>query len=254
VNASEFLLRELRRRRIAAGLTQDEFGERIHFSGTHVSAVETGARVPKQDYLAAADEALATDGLFTRLLKDLVVEDAAPPWLREWIEFEHDAETLRWFEPLVVPGLLQTERYARATLTGGRLTPEEVEQRVTSRLERQSILTRGRPPQFVAVIDETVLRRPAEEHPGLMREQLDRLISDAEQEHVQVHIVPAEAGIYLGLAGQFIIADLPDGTRVAHADNQLSAQIVNGVADVARLTRTWEIVRNKALPAANQWN
>jgi hypothetical protein len=80
-----------------------------------------------------------------------------------------------------------------------------------------------------------------------MAKQLERLLSDAEMEHVQIHIVPAD-GMYLGLAGQFIIAELPDGGRVPHADNQLRAQIMEHSGDVASLAKTWEIVRNEALP------
>lgn len=97
-----------------------------------------------------------------------------------------------------------------------------------------------------------MLRRPVLDQPGLMAEQLDHLVALATQEHVQLHVVPADAGMYLGLAGQFIIAELPDGTRVAHADNQLSAQIVDASTDIARLARTWEIVRNEALPAGSR--
>jgi len=81
-----------------------------------------------------------------------------------------------------------------------------------------------------------------------MAEQLDLLVSRAEQEHVQVHIVPEGAGMYLGMQGQFIIAELPDGARVAYADNQLRAQLMDQPTDVARLARTWEVVRNEAFP------
>lgn len=246
VSASEFLVRELRRQRTLAGLTQDELGERAHFSGKQVSAVELGTRPPREDYLAAVDRALDTGGLFVRLWADLVKDDAAPVWLREWIEFEREAVLLRWYEPLYVPGLLQTEDYARATLAGGRFIVEEIDRAVASRLDRQVILTREKPPQLVAVVDEAVIRRPVD-RPGLMAAQLARLVELAELDHVQLQVVPAETGMYLGMAGQFIIAELPDGDRVAHADNQLTAQIVEQAADVARLSGTWEIVRNEAL-------
>jgi hypothetical protein len=168
--------------------------------------------------------------------------------LREWIEFEREAATLRWFELAYIPGLLQTERYARATLAGGRFSPKDVDRAVASRLDRQAILEHERPPQLIAVLDEATLRRPVLDQPGLMAEQLEHLVEQAGREHIQVHVVPADAGMYLGLAGQFIIAELPDGARVAHADNQLSAQIVDAPADIAKLAKTWEIVRNEALP------
>ncbi|MFG1885437.1 DUF5753 domain-containing protein [Micromonospora sp. NPDC049102] len=115
-------------------------------------------------------------------------------------------------------------------------------------MERQEILRRPRPPQLIAVLDEAVLRRPVLDQPGLMLEQREHLVELATQEHIQVHVVPVDAGMYLGLAGQFIIAEMPDGERVAHADNQLIAQFVDTSTDVAKLAKTWEIVRNEALP------
>ncbi|RLK13552.1 helix-turn-helix protein [Micromonospora sp. M71_S20] len=246
--ATNYVLGELRTFRAQLGLSQDDFGRTIGYSGSHVSSVETGGRPPTREYMKAIDDQHDTGERFGRMLRELARLDATPAWLREWIEFEREAATLRWFELAYVPGLLQTERYARATLAGGRFTADEVERIVASRLERQAILGRDRPPQLIAVVDEAVLRRPVLDQPGLMAEQLDHLVAVATQEHVQLHVVPVDAGMYLGLAGQFIIAELPDGTRVAHADNQLSAQIVDASTDIARLARTWEIVRNEALP------
>ncbi|MEU6204115.1 helix-turn-helix transcriptional regulator [Micromonospora musae] len=246
--ATDFVLNELRLFRNQLGLSQDDFGGSIGYSGSHVSSVETGGRPPTKEYMRAIDKHHDTGDRFTRMLHDLTQLDSTPSWLREWIEFEREATTLRWFELAYVPGLLQTERYARATLAGGRFTPEDVDRIVASRLERQAILERERPPQLIAVLDESVLRRPVLDQPGLMVEQCERLAELAAQTHIQVHIVPADVGMYLGLAGQFIIAELADGARVAHADNQLSAQIVDAPADIAKLGKTWELVRNEALP------
>ncbi|MBQ0892214.1 helix-turn-helix transcriptional regulator [Micromonospora sp. U56] len=246
--ATDYVLEELRLFRAGLGLSQDDFGKAIGYSGSHVSSVDTGGRPPTKEYMRAIDERYRTGGRFVRMLERLAQLDAEPTWLREWIEFERAATTLRWFELAYVPGLLQTERYARSTLAGGRFAAEDVDRIVASRLERQSILQRPRPPQLVAVLDEAVLRRPVLGQPGLMAEQCEYLAHVAADEHIQVHVVPMDAGMYLGLAGQFIIAELPDGARVAHADNQLSAQIVDAPADVATLAKTWEVVRNEALP------
>ncbi|MEV6816313.1 helix-turn-helix transcriptional regulator [Micromonospora sp. NPDC051296] len=252
-SVTDYVLMELRLLRTSLALSQDDFGRTIGYSGSHVSSVETGGRPPTRDYMLAVDRAHDPSydselaGRFTRMLRELSKLDPTPTWLREWILFEREATTLRWFELSYLPGLLQTERYARATLAGGRFTAEEVDELVASRLERQAILERERPPQLIAVVDESVLRRPVLDQPGLMAEQFDHLIEQAKREHIQLHVVPADAGMYLGLAGQFIIAELPDGARVAYADNQLKAQIVDASADIAKLAKTWEIVRNEAL-------
>ncbi|MCX5121683.1 helix-turn-helix transcriptional regulator [Micromonospora sp. NBC_00362] len=245
---TDYVLEELRLFRTGSGLSQDDFGRGIGYSGSHVSSVETGGRPPTKEYMRAVDTHHQTGGRFLRMLDGLARLDAEPAWLREWIEFEREATTLRWFELAYVPGLLQTERYARATLAGGRFDAEDVDRIVASRLERQAILHRPRPPQLIAVLDEAVLRRPVLDQPGLMVEQCEHLVQLATAEHIQVHIVPVDAGMYLGLAGQFIIAEMPDGERVAHADNQLTAQFVDAPTDVAKLAKTWEIVRNEALP------
>ncbi|WBB76030.1 helix-turn-helix transcriptional regulator [Micromonospora sp. WMMD1128] len=247
-NATNYVIGELRLFRASVEMSQEEFARKIDYSGSHVSGVETAGRAPTKEYMRTIDERFGTGGRFERMLRALGSLDADPAWLREWIVFEREATTLRWFELAYLPGLFQTERYARATLAGGRFTPEECDRIVTSRLGRQAVLTGPHPPQLIAVIDESVLRRPVLDAPGLMAEQFDRLVELAVLEHVQVHVVPVDAGMYLGLAGQFIIAELPDGSRVVHADNQLTAQIVEAPADVARLAKTWEIVRNEALP------
>ncbi|MGI5213218.1 helix-turn-helix domain-containing protein [Plantactinospora sp. CA-290183] len=246
--AVDLLVEELIEARTSRGLTQEEWARAIRFSPTHVSSVETRHRPPTADYVAAIDKAFNTGGTYTRLLVKLSGFDTAPIWLQDWIEIERQAVLLRWFEPAYVPGLLQTEAYARATLAGGRFTAEEIDQHVTSRLARQAILTRERPPHFIAVIDEAVLRRPVPDQPGLMREQVEQIAALAELEHVQVQVVPASTGLYLGLTGQFILADLPDVSRFGHADNQLKAQRVDHPVDLASLARTWEVVRNHALP------
>ncbi|MFD2764568.1 helix-turn-helix domain-containing protein [Micromonospora eburnea] len=246
--ATNYVLGELRLFRATLGLSQDDFGRTIGYSGSHVSSVETGGRPPTCEYMKAVDDKHKTGGRFGRMLRELGKLDNTPAWLREWIEFEREAATLRWFELAYIPGLLQTERYARATLAGGRFGPKDVDQAVASRLDRQAILEREPPPQLIVVLDESVLRRPVLDQPGLMAEQLEHLVEQAKREHIQVHVVPVDAGMYLGLAGQFIIAELSDGARVAHADNQLTAQIVDAPADIAKLAKTWEIVRSEALP------
>jgi transcriptional regulator with XRE-family HTH domain len=150
-SASGFLVGELRQARAAAGLSQEDLGRAINYSSSLVSAVENGQRPPSSDYVVAVDRALSTGGLFERLLSGLVSLDRAPVWLRDWILFEREATLLRWSEPSLVPGLLQTEAYASAVLErNGLLSKAEIEESVASRMERQAILTRPTPPTFIA--------------------------------------------------------------------------------------------------------
>ncbi|MFE0590287.1 Scr1 family TA system antitoxin-like transcriptional regulator [Micromonospora echinospora] len=243
----EFLGAELRRARKEAGLSRDDLAQRISYSSSLVGMVEIGHRTPSQDFIARVDAELRAGGLFERLLT-LVRADAAPPWLREWISVEKEATLIRWFEPSLVPGLLQTEAYARAVLGGsGMLRESEIEQRVSSRLERQSILWGDNPPEFVAVVDEGVLRRRIGEA-AVMVEQFAHLLQAAEHTHVHLHVVPADAGMHAGLAGPFILAKTRDGAEVAHLDNPLWAHVTDRPEDVDSLQRRWECLRGDALP------
>lgn len=147
----------------------------------------------------------------------------------------------------MVPGLLQTEAYARAMLeVGGLLPPAEVERIVAGRLRRQAILTGEKPPQFVAVLDEMVLRRPLGTR-DVLREQLEHLVTAAESPYVQIRVVPADTPWYTGLAGPFILAWLHDGTEVGYLDNQLRGQIVSDRSDLVSLGRRWESITGEAL-------
>ncbi|MDG4793206.1 DUF5753 domain-containing protein [Micromonospora sp. WMMD1082] len=171
------------------------------------------------------------------------------PWFREWAEFEQKASSLRWYEPLLVPGLLQTEAYARAVLTtGGLLPPVEVEEIVAARLARQRVLEREIPLQLVAVIDEVVLRRRVGGDRAVMAGQLTHLADQGERENVQVRVIPAESPWHTGLAGPFVLGRTPDGAEAAYLDNQLRGQVVTERADLASLGARWESVTGEALP------
>ncbi|MFI7573374.1 Scr1 family TA system antitoxin-like transcriptional regulator [Micromonospora sp. NPDC049497] len=242
-----FLRDQLRRARQARGLSQEELGRLINYSSSAVSAVEVGHKPLSPDYLARVDTVLETGGLFMSLL-ELIRLHAAPDWFRPWEEVERDTVSLRWCDPTVVPGLLQTEAYARAMLRAGPLlADDEIDERVLARMARQAVLTRDRPPQLVAVVDEQALRRLVGDR-ATMREQLEHLLTRGAEPHVQVRIIPAETPWHVGLNGPFVLARLADGTEVAHLDNQLRGHTVDGPNDLASLGRRWETVAGEALP------
>jgi hypothetical protein len=194
------------------------------------------------DFIRGADVALGTGGIYERLAVTL----GAPAWLRAWIEIEREARVIKSYESVVLPGLLQTEAYARALLTSGLLTPEQAQQQVTARMDRQAVLTRDEPPQMVAVVDEHVLRRPVGGR-EVMRAQLHHLVKISERVHIQIQVVPSTVGAYLGLGGPFVLATLPTTTDVAYLDNQLKGQVVTEAADVMLLRQAWDAIRGDAL-------
>ncbi|WP_406081866.1 DUF5753 domain-containing protein [Micromonospora sp. NBC_00858] len=228
-----------------AGETVESLAEKVDVHPKSAARWLAAGRIPHPRTRVAVAEVLRRDAAdlwpepFRR--RDL-------PWFRPWAELEQDATSIRSYQPLLVPGLLQTEGYARAVLgTGGLVAPAEVDQIVTSRIERQSVLAADHPPQLVAVIDEVVLRRPVGDG-SVMAGQLAHLAAVADWEHVQVRVIPADSPWHTGLAGPFVLGRLPDGTELAYLDNQLRGQVVTDPIDVASLGRRWESVTGEAFP------
>ncbi|GAB3815719.1 helix-turn-helix domain-containing protein [Micromonospora zhanjiangensis] len=234
----------LRAAMVAAGETAESLAEKVGVDPKTVARWVTPGRIPHARHRSVAAEVLGQD--VVDLWPD-VLKRREPVWLREWVEWEREATALRWFELAWVPGLLQTEAYARATLTGEALTPEEVDHLVAARLGRQAILRRDRPPLLTAVLEEAVLRRSAYGDRKLMREQCEFLAECAMLPTVQIHLVPVGVGMYPGLGGPFIIAELPDGERVAHVDSQAQAHVERGPRNIATFDRRWELIRGEAL-------
>ncbi|NBE82857.1 helix-turn-helix domain-containing protein [Micromonospora rubida] len=243
----ELFAGELRRLRDGAALSQEALGERVNYSASLVAAVEQCRRPPREEFTRRCDDVLGAEGLLVRI-RDTLVRESLLPWFREWVTIEQQATALRSFEPLVVPGLLQTEGYARALHEGAsQLIGDEMEQQVAARVARQAVLDRPAPPQFVAVLDYTVLERPVG-GPDMMGEQLRHMVEVGRRPRVHLHLVPRGTGAYPGLNGAFVLATPPDGDDVGYLDNQLQGTIVERTADVHSLRQVWESVRAEALP------
>ncbi|RKN46371.1 helix-turn-helix domain-containing protein [Micromonospora endolithica] len=245
---SALIRAQLRRLRLNAELSQEEFGKLVHYSGSQVSAVELGQRPLDRLFLARADEVLGTGGLLMSLLK-LAERDGQPSWLRPWLDAERDARQLRCYHPTLIPGLLQTEHYARAVIRADdMLGDDEVEKRLAVRMDRQSVLARPDPPKFVAVVEEAVLRRADEGFRGILTQQIAHLIEWSERPHVSVHVIPVDSSGHVGLAGPFTLARGGDGGWVGHLESQLSGTTIDRDEEVAILLARWESVRSEALP------
>ncbi|MFD1321510.1 helix-turn-helix domain-containing protein [Micromonospora sonneratiae] len=238
---------ELKVARAEVGMSQAQLAEAINYSPAMVTKVENGERRPSADFAKRCDAVLGTNGLFTRIQRRLSRETIMS-WFQEWAGIEEEATALRWFEPLYVPGLLQTEAYMRAVLSGpGLLSKEEVEQQVATRLDRQEILTRDNPPLLTVVVDEMALYRRIG-GPAVMREQLLHLVKVGESlPRVHIHVVPRSVEAYVGLDGPFVIATPPTGEDIVYAEGQLHARIFDSAPDLKAAVRLWESIRSVAL-------
>lgn len=238
--------KELARAREAAGLNQEDLGRTIHVSQSLVGMWESGRRAPHPDLVGRCEKVLHTDGLLQRLLEDWVSREVSPQWLGKWREAEERATTLYSFQPTVVPGLLQTEEYARTVLKAGRYYREDVEDMVATRMERQKILQRDDPPFLVTLLCESVLRCNVG-GPKVMAEQLLHLVRVAESENVVVQVVPFTARSCAGFLSPFVIAGFGDRTEIAYVDNQLSGDIIDDPLKVGILRQLFERFRADAL-------
>ena len=134
---------ELRIARLAAGLSQEQLGKRLGFSGDLVGKIETGERKPKPEFVAACDGAFpSSNGLFARIYDLALKSGAVPAWFQEWYEAEREAASVSCWEPMLVPGLVQTPDYARALFQAWRSvdSDDEIDQLVGARMARQLIL------------------------------------------------------------------------------------------------------------------
>ncbi|GII75529.1 transcriptional regulator [Sphaerisporangium rufum] len=238
---------ELRKYRKAKGLSLERLAAAIQFSPSLLGFVERGQRTPSRLFAQNCDNALALGGELTRLWKDLTGE-ATPGWFRDWLGIEQEAHTLHTWQPLYVPGLLQTEAYARVVLRGEpEISDEQVEKLLARRMERQEILTRANAPLFRAILDEGVLQRPIGGR-DVMREQMGRLLHAVSSPRVGIQIVPLAGGDTTGLLGGFVIAQLPGTTDRVYIDSATHGHVTDRLEEVRAVHSRYDAIRAKALP------
>ncbi|MET8159502.1 helix-turn-helix transcriptional regulator [Sphaerisporangium sp. NPDC005289] len=241
---------EMRRLREAAQLSQAAVATRLGCTQTQVSRLEAATRTPSVSDAERLDRLFgAGDGtFFTDLRKYIVARPGGPAWFMDWVnEIEPAARVLWSWDPLLVPGLLQTPSYARHLFDQEpQISPEEVEARVEARTLRQSFLDREDPPLLVALIDEGVLRREVG-GPEVMRKQLDYLLEVAEKPTISIQVVDAHC--LIGLLGAFMIAELKGGQPHAiHAESSAEGQCTTDHSMVTTIRNRYEAMRLWAYP------
>lgn len=243
---------EVRLARTAAGMTQTELGEVIGYDASEVSKVEAGAREPSLRFAEGCDRAFPDmNGWFTRFYHDSRRWDGPyPRWFLDWVDAEGRASKLWIWQPILVPGLLQTAEYARALFRAWQMadTDEEVEQLVTARLDRQRIFDRARPPSLWVVLDEAVLHRPVG-GAKVMGDQLQHLLDMSGRPRVSIQVIPAEVGAHAGLLGGVSIAGFDDDPPgIVYLDSSDQGQTSREPGIVARMFTIFDTLRSEALP------
>jgi transcriptional regulator with XRE-family HTH domain len=218
---------ELRRARAAAGLTQREVADDLGWSLSKLLRIENGqVGVSRTDLKALLDRYSVTSedqiNSFVRLAREGrrqawgAYRDVLNPDYMIYLGYEGSASMIRQFEYLVIPGLLQTEAYARTVIRG--LAPPgtaqtTMDRQVKARMARQDLLNRDDAPEMFFIMDEAVIRRwvgPSPGDPSIMREQLERLKELGSRPSISIQILPFKYGIHYGLRGPFVLLEFPD--------------------------------------------
>jgi hypothetical protein len=219
---------QLRRMRERVGISREDAGYHIRASGSKISRMELGrVSFKERDVTDLLTYYGVTDGEERDSLVQLTREanatpwwqkyqDAAPDWFGLYVGLEEAAQLIRIYEVQFVPGLLQTEEYARAVVTQGApgLEPDEVDRRVALRLGRQKLLNRDNAPRLWAIVDEAALRRPMGGR-DVLATQIERLMDLVNEPNITLQVMPFKYGGHAAEGGAFTImrfpeADLPD--------------------------------------------
>lgn len=248
MTARRFVGRELKRAREAKGMSRAQVAGLFPVDNSLVAKWESGTRTPTLRDLERLTAELGIESRFEILkdiIEDLATNEFSPEWAGKWLNIKKQATQLLIHQPMVVPGIFQTEDYARAVLQVSKPAPFELDELVAARLAQQEILARDEPPLIVAVLGEAVLRHSVG-GPKAMHDQLMRLAQLAERPEVIIQVIPFRVGAHMGFAGPLELASF-DGGRIAYIDNALKGDVIEQPDKVAYIERLWETLRASAL-------
>ncbi|MFE1840548.1 helix-turn-helix domain-containing protein [Streptomyces sviceus] len=250
---------ELKKLREKSALTCAQVGEALDWSGSKVNRMETGSgRVQPSDIDALCRFYGTTDEL-REFLKSLAREaktrgwwqvhgSGVPEWFNIYIGLEQEASTFRQYQCELIPGLMQTEAYTcELHKTGAHMSAEDIHKAVQVRMERQTMLTRAAAPDTWFIVNEGALRNVIGDH-GLMREQLERVLTSAELPCVTLQVLPFDSGTYPA-TGTFTLLGFPDqeDPDLVYRDGITDAVYLEGEHHVREYTRAFDGLRAAAL-------
>jgi transcriptional regulator with XRE-family HTH domain len=251
--------RELRDLREGAGLSHAEAITQLGWSRAKLDRIESGSTTPKESDLRAALELYGADYDQRARLVELRQEAKKRGWWTgygdvfsgSYVAWEHDAAKIRDWQPQVIPGLLQTEDYARAVISGARPgdSLESIERRVQARMARRTLLGRHDAPELHAIIDESALLREVG-GTEVLRQQLRYLLDCLQRPNVTAQILPLKAGAHPGVEGAFIVLSYSDQfiPDIPYSEGPFGDLYPESATEVARINTAWERLAATALP------
>ncbi|WP_406137477.1 Scr1 family TA system antitoxin-like transcriptional regulator [Streptomyces sp. NBC_01089] len=234
--------------RTSAHLTQNALAQRVGLDCETIASIEQGRRPLKPDYAEILDRVLDTKGALSVAVENMPEIDLIPAWAEQYIDLEQDALALSWYDNQVVPGLLQTEKYAQAVFRNRvpAFNEQEVMVQTAGRLDRQAILQRETPPTISFVVWEPVLNLQllqVTEH----LEQLRHLRVCANLPGICLQILPVRCRNHAGLDGPFTLLETADHQHVAYSETQRGSQLVSDPNEVSILAQKYAMLRAQAL-------
>ncbi|MFE7627344.1 Scr1 family TA system antitoxin-like transcriptional regulator [Streptomyces sp. NPDC057509] len=234
--------------RRASGLTQHQLADEANVQPETIASIEQGRRNLVPALARVLDAILDTKGALITALEHLPETDLIPVWAEEYMDLEQEALSLSWYDNQLLPGLLQTEAYARAVFRNRVpvFSEEQIADQTANRLKRQEIMHRDNPPTISFVIWEPAVRMQLlsdEEH----MEQLRHLRRCADLPGVCIQILPLSHRTHAGLAGPFILLETPDFQRVGYSETQRGSLLISDPDEVSILAQKYAMLRAQAL-------
>lgn len=245
---------ELRKLRAERGLTLRQFGERLGWDYSLFGKMEKGETLGGPEVVQALDQFFSTQGLLL-VLWELASGDLRQfrERYRRYMELEADASSLWHFAVGLLPGLLQTEAYAREVLAAGQLRGEEFEKQVQARLTRRELLDGGDAPHFRCIISETVLRTPLRDR-SAWREQLEHLVEMAQRPRIVLQVLLHSAGPHSLAHTDVMFLRVREGRTVAYVESASKGDLIEAPAPVEELQQMYDAVRDLALSPGESLN
>ncbi|WPP32689.1 helix-turn-helix transcriptional regulator [Streptomyces sp. CL7] len=231
-----------------AGLSREEFAALVRFSKHTVASVEQGRRMPDREFVERGEAALGNTGALRRAAPTLTRQAGLASWFRQWARLEAQALTLWTYECRVIPGLLQTERYARAVTES--VPPvkdeEQVAKQVAARLERQQLFERRPPIAFSFIIEQALLERGTG-GPDVTRELLDGLLERSLEFNVELQVMPRYQPDHAGFDGPLMLLESPDNRWFGYAEGQRGGMLIADQKEVSITLQRYARLRSQAL-------
>ncbi|MDJ1134682.1 helix-turn-helix domain-containing protein [Streptomyces iconiensis] len=237
----------LRRFRKRAGFTQELLAYRVGYSLEQTASIEQGRRPAKAAFTVAAERELDAGGVLEDLQEEVDFAKL-PAFFRDFGLIELDAVSRFDYDPLLVPGLLQTPEYARALFEANipALDPDTIEDRVDARISRQKLLTKTPMVDFSFVIGEAALRNVLGSR-QVMRAQQEHLLAMGELRNVSIQVMPMTVGFHPGLNGPIVTVETCDHQHFAYFESQGIGHVVSVPAEVSMFALRYGKLRSQAL-------